>query len=147
MSLRNAFPSRRSAFLAVTGVATAMMVAAPIDRADAREAALTIAVQARPSGPVRRAAPRRSNDDQDRDVRVHNQTGWTMTYLYASGGGGWSGDLLGSAVLDPGDTLVVAIDDGSGACRYSLRAEFDNGQSLERYGIEACEVADYYFTR
>ena len=90
---------------------------------------------------------RQSNDAYNRDVRIHNQTGWSMTYLYASSGGAWGDDLLGSGTLSPGQSVVVTIDDGSGACRYSLRAEFDNGQSLQRSGINACQVADYYFTR
>ncbi len=98
--------------------------------------------------PLFRAVPSRQSDDgYNRDVRIHNQTGWTMTYLYASGGGGWTGDLLGSDTLSPGDSLVVTMDDGSGACRYALRAEFDNGETLQRGGVNACEVADYYFTR
>lgn len=91
--------------------------------------------------------PRASQDAYNRDVRIHNQTGWPMTYLYASSGGDWGNDLLGSGILSPGQSVVVRIDDGSGACRYSLRAEFDNGQSLQRAGINACQVADYYFTR
>ena len=90
---------------------------------------------------------RLSQDSYNRDVRIHNQTGWSMTYLYASAGGDWGEDLLGSGTLEPGQSVVVTIDDGSGACRYSLRAEFDNGQSLQRNGVNACEVADYYFTR
>lgn len=94
-----------------------------------------------------RVAIRQSNDAYNRDVRIHNQTGWSMTYLYASSGGEWSDDLLGSGTLSPGQSVVVTIDDGSGACRYSLRAEFDNGQTLQRSGINACQVADYYFTR
>ena len=93
------------------------------------------------------APTRPSQDAYNRDVRIHNQTGWSMTYLYASSGGNWGDDLLGSGVLAPGQSVVVTIDDGSGACRYSLRAEFDNGQSLQRNGVNACEVADYYFTR
>ena len=98
--------------------------------------------------PVHASAPtRQSNDAYNRDVRIHNQTGWPMIYLYASAGGDWGDDLLGSGVLAPGQSVVVTIDDGSGACRYSLRAEFDNGQSLQRSGINACQVADYYFTR
>ena len=97
---------------------------------------------------VRTSAPAPvSQEACNRDVRIHNQTGWSMTYLYASSGGDWSDDLLGSGVLSPGQSVVVTIDDGSGACRYSLRAEFDNGQSLQRNGVNACEVADYYFTR
>lgn len=93
------------------------------------------------------AAAVQSQDTQNRNVRVHNQTGWTMTALSASSGGGWGPDLLGSAALASGRSEVVRIDDGSGACRYSLRAQFDNGETLERGGINACQIADYYFTR
>jgi len=100
-----------------------------------------------PSKRLTSATARQSNDAYNRDVRIHNQTGWPMTYLYASSGGDWGSDLLGSGILSPGQSVVVRIDDGTGACRYSLRAEFDNGQSLQRNGVNACQVADYYFTR
>lgn len=113
-----------------------------------------VGTQAEAQSASKRAAPvpmraliRQSNDAYNRDVRIHNQTGWPMTYLYASSGGDWGEDLLGSGILSPGQSVVVTIDDGSGACRYSLRAEFDNGQTLQRSGINACQVADYYFTR
>lgn len=88
-----------------------------------------------------------AEDGYNRNVRIHNQTGWTMTRLQASSSGAWSRDLLRAGTLSPGESRVVSIDDGSGACRYALRAEFDNGQALERSGINACQVADYYFTR
>lgn len=93
------------------------------------------------------AAQVKSNDAQNRNVRIHNQTGWSMTHVYASSGGAWSEDLLGASVLTPARSVVVRLDDGSGGCRYTLRAEFDNGQTLRREGVNACQVADYYFTR
>lgn len=88
-----------------------------------------------------------SNDANNRNVRIHNQTGWLMTGLSASSGGGWGTNLLGGGVLSPGRSLVVRLDDGVGGCRYALRAEFENGQTLERPGVNACQIADYYFTR
>lgn len=90
-----------------------------------------------------------SRDSYNRDIRVHNQTGWTMTYFYAAGSGtdDWGADLLGPGTLEPGDSVVVTADDGTGACRFDFRAEFDNGESLQRTGINVCQVADYYFTR
>lgn len=96
-----------------------------------------------------RPVVRQSEDSYNRDIRVHNQTGWTMTYVYAASSGteAWGGDLLGAATLSPGDSVVVTVDDGSGACRYDLRAEFDNGEALRRSGINVCQIADYYFTR
>lgn len=95
-------------------------------------------------------SPGQSNDGQNRRVRVHNQTGWAMTALYVSDArrADWRGDFLaGRPALASGESLLVNIDDGAGACIYMLRAEFSNGQALERTEINACRIADYYFTR
>lgn len=95
-------------------------------------------------------SPGQSNDGQNRRVRVHNQTGWTMTALYVSDArrSDWRGDFLaGDAALASGENLLVNMDDGARACIYVLRAEFANGQVLERADVNACRIADYYFTR
>lgn len=90
-----------------------------------------------------------SNDGQNRRVRVHNQTGWTIVSLYATDPArtDWRGDLLTPEVLATGDSAVIDVDNGSGACVYVVRAEFSNGERLERVGINVCRIADYYFTR
>lgn len=98
-------------------------------------------------GTITRIAAIQSRDGNNRNVRVHNQTGLTIVTLQASSGSGWTGDLLDSGGLAAGRSVVVAIDDGTGACRYSLRARFDTGETLERGGINSCQIADYYFTR
>ncbi|MDP3379655.1 MAG: hypothetical protein Q8S53_14920 [Brevundimonas sp.] len=90
-----------------------------------------------------------SNDGQNRRVRVHNQTGWTIVSLYAADPArtDWRGDLLVPEVLATGDSAVIDVDNGSGTCVYVLRAEFSNGERLERVGVNVCRIADYYFTR
>ncbi len=90
-----------------------------------------------------------SNDGQNRRVRVHNQTGWTIVSLYAADPArtDWRGDLLTPEVLATGDSAVIDVDNGSGACVYVVRAEFSNGERLERVGVNVCRIADYYFTR
>jgi hypothetical protein len=90
-----------------------------------------------------------SRDGYNRRVRIHNQTGWTMTHFYASDSrvSSWQEDILGSSVLPAGRSIMMNIDDGSGACVYDFRARFSNGQYLERFQINVCQVADYYYTR
>ncbi|WP_370237281.1 hypothetical protein [Brevundimonas sp.] len=90
-----------------------------------------------------------SNDGQNRRVRIHNQTGWTIVSLYATDPArtDWRGDLLTPEVLATGDSAVIDVDNGSGACVYVVRAEFSNGERLERVGVNVCRIADYYFTR
>ena len=90
-----------------------------------------------------------SRDGRNRRVRIHNQTGWTMTHFYASDSrvSSWQEDILGRSVLAAGRSLMVNIDDGSGACIFDFRARFANGQYLERYQVNVCQIADYYYTR
>ncbi len=90
-----------------------------------------------------------SRDGLNRRVRIHNQTGWTMTHFYASDSriDDWQEDMLGSGVLAAGASVMMNIDDGSGACLYDFKARFSNGQELTRFGVNVCEIADYYYTR
>ena len=95
------------------------------------------------------ATTAQSRDGLNRRVRVHNQTGWTMTHFYASDSriDDWQEDMLGSEVLAAGASVMMNIDDGSGACLYDFKARFANGQELTRFGVNVCEIADYYYTR
>lgn len=90
-----------------------------------------------------------SRDGRNRRLRIHNQTGWTMTGFQTAEAGSraWQADAASPQPVASGASWVAAIDDGSGACIYAFRAQFSNGQTLERSGINACEIADYYFTR
>ena len=95
------------------------------------------------------AAPAQSRDRYNRRVRIHNQTGWTMTHFYASDArvDSWEEDMLGRDVLASGSSIMMNIDDGSGACIYDFKARFTNGQELTRMGVNVCQIADYYYTR
>jgi hypothetical protein len=122
--------------LAFAGVSSAPAFAAPMGAAPvAKPLAVVKVVQSR--------------DRNNRRVTIHNQTGWTMLRFYASDAraDSWEEDILGSDTLDSGRNWTVNIDDGSGACVYDFRAEFTNGQVLERRGINVCQIADYYYTR
>ena len=95
------------------------------------------------------AGPVRSRDAHNRRVRVHNQTGWTMTRFYALAArpNVREANLLGVEALASGGSWALDLDDGSGACVFDFRAEFANSQTLVRQGVNVCRIADYYFTR
>ena len=90
-----------------------------------------------------------SRDGLNRRVRIHNNTGWTMLRFYASDSRitSWQEDMLGRGTLGAGNSIMMNIDDGSGACLYDFKAEFTNGQVLTRYNVNVCQIADYYYTR
>ena len=95
------------------------------------------------------SAPVQSRDGRNRRVRIHNNTGWTMLRFYASNTSrsDWEEDILGDDVLANNASIVMNIDDGTGACLFDFKAEFTNGQSLIRNNVNVCEIADYYYTR
>ena len=95
------------------------------------------------------SAPAQSRDGLNRRVRIHNNPGWTMLRFYASDSRvtDWEEDMLGRGTLAAGNSIMMNIDDGSGACLYDFKAEFTNGQVLTRYNVNVCQIADYYYTR
>lgn len=95
------------------------------------------------------SAPIQSRDGRNRRVRIHNTTGWTMLRFFASNTSRdtWENDILGDDVLANNASIVMNIDDGTGACMFDFKAEFTNGQELIRNNVNVCEIADYYYTR
>lgn len=91
----------------------------------------------------------RTQDGQNRTIRVHNQTGLAVRSLAAAPAPGstYGVDLLGGEGLDAGRNRPVTVDDGSGACVFTFRALLANGQVLERPGVNVCRIADWYLTR
>ena len=89
-----------------------------------------------------------STDGQDRRVLIINETGVTMTHFYASNSGqnNWEEDILGRDVLPSGSSVRINIDDGSGACVYDFRARFSDGDVLNRFRINVCEITEYRYT-
>ena len=87
-------------------------------------------------------------DNEDRRVRIINNTSYTMQRFYASNvdTDDWEEDILGNDVLRPGCSVVVNIDDGTGHCMYDFKAVFSNGRSLVRQGINVCRISSYTYT-
>jgi hypothetical protein len=84
----------------------------------------------------------------DHRVTIVNETNNTMVRFYASNSGrsSWEEDILGNRILKPGQSVRINIDDGSGACIYDFRADFDDGDKLTRNRINVCEISTYRYT-
>ncbi|MBA3048882.1 MAG: hypothetical protein KKE42_06105 [Alphaproteobacteria bacterium] len=131
----NAFKTIARAAVIVAALGTASVAAAAEPAVAADKAAVS--------------APVQSRDGLNRRVRIHNNTGWTMLRFYASDSRitDWQEDMLGRGTLAAGNSIMMNIDDGSGACLYDFKAEFTNGQVLTRFNVNVCQIADYYYTR
>lgn len=85
----------------------------------------------------------------DRKVDIINETGLTMSEFYASttGTDDWEEDILGADIMEPGETFEIDIDDGTGACRFDLKAVFTNGSSHVRRNVDVCKISSFTYTR
>ncbi|MBC6434872.1 hypothetical protein FM036_32850 [Nostoc sp. HG1] len=84
----------------------------------------------------------------DRQLTVVNATGDTMVRLYATNSGrdDPAEDLLGDRILKPGQSVRVAIGDGSGGCKFDLRAQFSGDKVLARPAVDVCAASTYRYT-
>jgi hypothetical protein len=82
---------------------------------------------------------------QDRRVRVVNASNATVNSFYASNTkrGSWEEDILGRSVLAPGQSVMINIDDGSGACMYDFKAVLATGRAIETYGMDVCRISSW----
>ncbi len=85
---------------------------------------------------------------EDRRVRIINSTRHTMVRFYASNSSrtDWEEDILGQRVLPAGQSVMINIDDGSGACLFDFKAVFDDGDVLTRSQINVCQISEYRYT-
>lgn len=58
----------------------------------------------------------------------------------------WEGNLLQGGYLAPDYESDVLIADGLTTCIYDIRGAFDDGSSVEDYGLNLCEMGEYEFT-
>ncbi|WP_237151937.1 hypothetical protein [Oryzibacter oryziterrae] len=83
----------------------------------------------------------------DRHVVIVNNTSYTINEFYASSVGqkSWQEDILGNDTLAPGAKVRINIDDGTGYCKYDLRAVFNDGTDAVKQGVNICEVRTFTF--
>ncbi len=85
---------------------------------------------------------------EDRRVRIINETSYTIVRFYGSNAGSnsWEEDILGDDVLPPGQSVVINFDDGTGYCKFDFKAEFDDGDEVIQNRINVCEIESFRFT-
>lgn len=83
----------------------------------------------------------------DRRVRIINDTSVDMREFYASNvdTSSWEEDILGKSLLPAGSSVMINIDDGTGACLFDFRAIFVDGDVLEDDSINVCQIESYRY--
>jgi hypothetical protein len=83
----------------------------------------------------------------DSVLRFNNLTDTTIIRLYVSpsGAGDWGEDLLASGMRDPGESMLLAYDDGSGNCIFDVKALYTSDESSIQFEVDFCAIDDYNF--
>jgi hypothetical protein len=83
----------------------------------------------------------------DRNVRIVNSTGYTMTHFYGSNAGtsSWEEDILGVDVLYSGQSVNINFDDGTGYCTFDFKAVFSDGDSVIQPNVNVCSIGTFTF--
>lgn len=84
----------------------------------------------------------------DRKVKVINKTKTPIFAFYASrtSTSDWEEDILGDDVIMPGESLLIDIDDGTGACKFDFKGEFEDGDEVVKKNVDVCKVGEFSFT-
>lgn len=97
--------------------------------------------------PAQQQAAAPAQQQFNRDVRLVNQTGDTIMYIYWSdtNQSNWGNDRLGSDVLAAGSSWDVTVDDGSGACEYDIMAVTSAQRQVVHNAVNVCSVSSVVF--
>lgn len=83
-----------------------------------------------------------SSDGRNRAVSFVNNGKESVWYIYWANVASrdWGPDQLGSNVIVAGDSWQTTIDDGSGACRFNIRAVTRGGREILRNNVDVCST-------
>lgn len=75
---------------------------------------------------------------------LSNNTSVTLTELYISPtfADNWEEDILDTTTLPAGSSIEVTIDDGRDTCMYDVLGVFADGDKVEDYEVDICELVN-----
>lgn len=84
---------------------------------------------------------------EDLEFLLINESSGSLTEFYVSPAstGSWESNLLRGGYLDASYEVDVLIADGLSTCIYDILAVFSDGERLEDYDLDLCELGSYTF--
>lgn len=81
---------------------------------------------------------------ENRVVTFTNNTSVVVNEIYGSNTGAntWEEDVLGADILEPGESVDMNFDDGTGYCKFDFKVTFADGDEGTLANVNVCEVAD-----
>ncbi len=84
---------------------------------------------------------------EDRNVNIHNNTGYTIYRFYSTNSGAtrWGNDVMGSSTLPQGTYMHLNFDNKYNYCEFDFRIEFEDGSAHDERNVDVCTVGDFTF--
>lgn len=81
----------------------------------------------------------------DRRVVVENRSSSNICEIYGSNVSrdSWEEDILGNDILPAGDRVRINFNDGSGACRFDLKAVTCDGREIINRNVNICRISTW----
>jgi hypothetical protein len=81
----------------------------------------------------------------DRKVNIVNNSGYTIVQFQGSnvGTSSWEEDILGTDLLEHGQSVSINFDDGTGHCKFDFLVTFEDGDELKEENIDVCSIGTY----
>jgi hypothetical protein len=85
---------------------------------------------------------------EDLTFTLNNKSSYNIMEFYASPHdvAEWEDDILGQDILESRDSVDVTIADARTQCEYDLRFVFEDGDVVERGGVNLCDTGSYTLT-
>ena len=76
-----------------------------------------------------------------------NSSTYGITEFYASPSEieYWEEDILANADVDPSESLNININDGRDVCYYDVMTVFSDGEYIEEYNVDLCDLDGGYY--
>lgn len=84
---------------------------------------------------------------EDLEFRLYNETTEDLVEFNVSPADSdlWEENLMFGGYLEPGYEVGVQIADGLTTCVYDIRGTFADGEAVEEYGLDLCELGEFTF--
>lgn len=83
----------------------------------------------------------------DRRVEIVNRTGVTMSAFHASrvSTSDWEENIIKGQPLRSGQSIIIDLDDGTGACRLDFKGTFSDGEEVISEDNDVCTLEQFVF--
>ena len=81
----------------------------------------------------------------DRRIKLINNSSYNIVEFHASNINrkSFEENILNNRILQPGDSIIINLDDGTDMCRFDFLTVMSNGNKIEKDDVDVCQLETY----